>query len=856
MLLRHPRWCVACAVLVLGIGVGWTFAQPGASVEPPAPETLLPAGSLLYVEADGQALHEDAWKATAAYKALQQSGLGTVVERTVKMIREQAAQAEAGPAVDLALTAAGHLRQHGLSLAVTVAPQPNGPPSAFAVLVLHRAASFEQPLADLLTAVSEGELNFVPEEREGRKLKKAIIPNTPGVEIAFWNERGHLLVVAGLGAVDSALAIAAGSADNITKNPLWTKYIAVDREFEVTAQGWLDVAKIRGMTAGIPLPINAGGPNAPEMTVGTVLEMLGLDTLNAVVSASGAKGAALWGETWVEAPGPRKGLLALSDSEPLTLADLPPMPFGLSTFTATRFSAGKLYDELLRIADQAAALVPDEDVGAQLNQAKQELRTRLGFDLREELLGSLGDVLVAYNDNRQGILSMGAGFVLEVRDAARFRKALEQLLQAAEQQSQGAVRVRRVEKYGRTLYLTEFAPTPFGYTLCQEGKWLVIGSPQVVEAFLLRVDGVLPSWSPSPEHLAAFSELPGKFAAITVSDPRGLVNFAMGLLPIGVGILQTAIRESGEFPPGLELPFNVEDIPPAELVSTSLFPNVLVAEVTDAGFHYTSRMSLPTLPLLGSGDAATTTAVVAVGTALLLPAVQQARIAARRAESQNNLRQLALAIHNYADAHRKLPSGTILNSDLKPEERLSWLVQVLPYVEQAALYEQMDRAQGWKSAGNRNAVSAVIRTFVNPGIEGDPLAETEDGWAAAVTDYVGIAGVGEDGPLLPVTSPKAGMFAYDRATRFQDVTDGTSNTLMMSEATGRRGAWASGGRATIRPLTTKPYINGPDGIGGPYPGGANMGMADGSVRFVNQNIDPSVLEALSTIRGGEVIPSY
>ena len=80
--------------------------------------------------------------------------------------------------------------------------------------------------------------------------------------------------------------------------------------------------------------------------------------------------------------------------------------------------------------------------------------------------------------------------------------------------------------------------------------------------------------------------------------------------------------------------------------------------------------------------------------------------------------------------------------------------------------------------------------------------------------------------------------------------------MMTSEASGQLCSWISGGSATIRSLTRKPYVNGPDGIGGPYRGGVNVSLADGSVRFVSENIDPFTFERLSTMADGQLIGEF
>ncbi len=236
--------------------------------------------------------------------------------------------------------------------------------------------------------------------------------------------------------------------------------------------------------------------------------------------------------------------------------------------------------------------------------------------------------------------------------------------------------------------------------------------------------------------------------------------------------------------------------------------------------------------------------VTPVAVALLLPAVQAAREAARRTQSRNNLKQLGLAMHNYHDVHREFPQGTHPNADLKPDKRLSWQTELLPFVELKPLYDQIDFKKAWDDPANSKAVETRLVLLINPSL-GEQKAN-----GLPVTEYVGIGGVGADGPMLPVTSPRAGVFAYDRVTRIADITDGASNTIMISECNKDLGSWAAGGRPTIRALTKKPYIDGPDGLGG-HPEGCQMCFADGSVRFVSNQVDPKVLEAMATINGGE-----
>ena len=273
----------------------------------------------------------------------------------------------------------------------------------------------------------------------------------------------------------------------------------------------------------------------------------------------------------------------------------------------------------------------------------------------------------------------------------------------------------------------------------------------------------------------------------------------------------------------------------------------MVSESTKNGFRWTSRGSLPSLPFGGDVGGIGSVGSVGVMAALLLPAVQQARMAARRTQSMNNLKQLLLAMHNYHDVYGNFPAGTVKDSAEEVDDRLSWIISLLPFFDQAALYEQIDQKEGWKSDANSDWTGFNLQALRNP---------AESNAREGATHYVGMAGIGKDAANLKVTDPGAGVFGYNRQTRLRDIKDGTSNTIAITEASDDFGPWAQGGRSTIRGLTEEPYINGPDGIGSPFPGGMNAGLSDGSVRFISENIDPEVFKALITISGGERIGAF
>ena len=276
-------------------------------------------------------------------------------------------------------------------------------------------------------------------------------------------------------------------------------------------------------------------------------------------------------------------------------------------------------------------------------------------------------------------------------------------------------------------------------------------------------------------------------------------------------------------------------------------------QITDAGLEHLKGMT--SLAALNLDNTQITDAGLEQIKAALpncrIPAESAAAVheAARRRQSKNKLQQLGLAMHIYHDAWKHFPRGTVENLELKPEERLSWVVALLPYMGQAALYNQIDQKSAWDAVKNKQLSEMTVPTLQNP-------SQRRPSDMPGSMDYVAIGGIGPDAASLPKSDEKAGIFGYDRETRFRDITDGMSNTIAITDSSTPNTSYMQGGKLSIKSFSQQPYVNGPDGIGSPHAGGFQVSLADGSVRFVSENIDPKVLEALATMHGGEVIGEY
>ncbi|MBN9122611.1 MAG: DUF1559 domain-containing protein [Planctomycetes bacterium] len=248
--------------------------------------------------------------------------------------------------------------------------------------------------------------------------------------------------------------------------------------------------------------------------------------------------------------------------------------------------------------------------------------------------------------------------------------------------------------------------------------------------------------------------------------------------------------------------------------------------------------------------------------------VVRVRAVAARTTCAGHLGQTAMAARAYADANGGvLPTGTIPNAELAPEQRLSWWVSILPFVEQGEVFQQFDLSRGPDDPRNEKAAGNRWRHLVCPA-SGEYDRDTRQ-WRSEtpVTNYVGVAGVGVGAAGLPAGHPHAGAFGYDRRTSLKGgFPDGTAHTLLLIETGREPGHWAHGGHATVRAFEWDvPYIgperpfggfhNGPMVLFGSRDRVCVTAFADGSYHPLTDKIDPAVLEALATVGGREALPS-
>jgi hypothetical protein len=246
---------------------------------------------------------------------------------------------------------------------------------------------------------------------------------------------------------------------------------------------------------------------------------------------------------------------------------------------------------------------------------------------------------------------------------------------------------------------------------------------------------------------------------------------------------------------------------------------------------------------------------LAGGVKLLAPAVAAANMVSRRKLSVNNLKQIALAFHNYLQAKGRFPAP-VLHGGATGKVPYSWRVAILPYLEQQELYNQYNFDEPYDGPSNRKLLDKMPAVYSHPGLDGGPSSHMSASYfvftgpqtALSPSSDAGAAGgmAAIDKPSAPGSKPAPGAASGPTGPTLMDMYDGTSNTILAVEAK-RDIPWTKPEDIPFDP-------NGPvPELGNFSPNGFNAAFADGAVRFISQTVNPMVLKALITRSGGEVV---
>ncbi len=272
-------------------------------------------------------------------------------------------------------------------------------------------------------------------------------------------------------------------------------------------------------------------------------------------------------------------------------------------------------------------------------------------------------------------------------------------------------------------------------------------------------------------------------------------------------------------------------------------------------------------------------AIIGILIALLLPAVQAAREAARRSSCANNLKQVGLALHNYHDTFKKFPPHSL------SANRIAWTVHILPFLEQQPLYDQFDFTRRYNQNPNTILAMTRVSAYLCPSVKSPRTSignggETRNRVGYFTTHYYGVMGPKGNNPLTGQPYPFSnvgphggfaggGLFVQNKSTKFSHILDGTTNTFAIQEI-----AWDDrGGRRTRYRMWTRGHQqnswNAPAknianqinadltsvfndmSAGSNHPGGCHFLMGDASTQFVAETIDFQTYMAVASIDGDE-----
>ncbi len=591
------------------------------------------------------------------------------------------------------------------------------------------------------------------------------------------------------------------------KSPAWLTQI--ETELAVDRPSMLTYFNAQALLKSLEPVIT--DPLAPK-----ILDLLGVSKLKHWSSVSGLDKTGMQVNSAIITDGKPTGLFDLCPDKPLTIDVFKKIPASAVNATVARFDLAYVFEKVL---DGIGEI--DSNARQQFEARQAQMEQQLGFSIKTDVLDALGDTWTFYVSGSEAGAMFVPGIVItaSVRDHAKLSNAHEILVNMvkatlAQLGPQAPFSVQEFSAKGEKGYRIQInnLPLPIAPTWVLTKDQIVIGlTPQLVTSHLAAAGKT--SLADNEWLKAAFKWQP-KPAFVSYSDPKPGLQGVYTLVNTFGPVLTGQLAQKG-------INFNLPPLPPLSDLEQHLAPSVTTFGRLPNGWRTESHGVIP--DVTGASPA-----VIAIGAALLLPAVQQAREAARRMQSMNNLKQIGLAMHNYHDTYRVFPPAA--NVDNKGKKLLSWRVHILPYVEQAALYQQFHLDEPWDSEHNKELIKNMPPVYISP-------------------NQADLAKEGKTVYLVP--TGKSTAFEGPEGLGIREFTDGTSNTILAVEA-----------HPDAAVIWTKPddlavdFKNPLKGLKSARVGGFQALFADGSVRFISDMIDIAVLKALFTRAGGEVIGEF
>ena len=499
-------------------------------------------------------------------------------------------------------------------------------------------------------------------------------------------------------------------------------------------------------------------------------------------------------------------------SQPLKIKELRPIPANAIVAIAIKTNLQKSLESALDLFAVVNLASRQES-----NNLLDALARSLSIDLKKELLQCLGDVLTVHTSVEDGGMLTGWIATISVVDAAALEASQAKIVESLNKTKN--LKVIHNEVDGHAVKTIRYAAFPFAPSWCLTGSELVFGLfPQAVREHL-RGDKDRASLADLPRVKELFrgGQAP---CIVAYQDTSYTMRELYPAVQMGIQSVSSMLANEG-------IDIDVTRLPSMSALTRNVKPSWWTLSHSDNRYRIESFHSLP-----GSSMAATAPLVFAA----TLPTVTAARESARRTTSGNNLRQLGLAIMNYESVHKSYPAA--YNTDKNGKPLLSWRVHILPYLEEIDLYNDFQLDEPWDSPRNRKLIARMPRFYRAPNSQADP----------GKTNYVTIRD--PHGVIVLPASNQNGK-TTPRGLRMREITDGTSNTIMMVEAGDEQAVvwtkpddWTPGDGNPVKALM------------GLHQGVLMASFCDGSLRAIAESLSPEKLRALFTRDGAEEVGSF